>query len=111
MAACAGANAVLNFTEYKTDGYLGNSASDGYNQFLKYISDTVIAAMVQRLPAIYPSSGNIYLITAIVAQTRAAGDDQPSISHLLKRQARRCVPGLGTAVVRGGSKQSVPPYR
>lgn len=30
-----GVNATLNFMEYKTDGYLTNSGSDGYNQFIK----------------------------------------------------------------------------
>lgn len=30
-----GANVTLNFMEYNTNGYLSNSDSDGYNQFIK----------------------------------------------------------------------------
>jgi iron complex outermembrane receptor protein len=35
IAQLNGANVTANFMEYKTNGYLSNSSSDGYNQFLK----------------------------------------------------------------------------
>ncbi len=35
VASLHGASAVLNFMEYKTDGYLSHSSSDGFNQFAK----------------------------------------------------------------------------
>jgi len=70
-----GVNATLNFMEYKTDGYLTNSASDGYNQFLKV---GVPLGEKWSLTALYTHNYNTYYqgdasANATVAQTELYG--------------------------------------
>jgi iron complex outermembrane receptor protein len=70
-----GANAVLNFMEYKTDGYLSNSSSDGYNQFFKF---TVPVTDKIAITGLYTHNWNTYYqgdasANATVAQVEAFG--------------------------------------
>lgn len=70
-----GANGVMNFMEYKTNGYLSNSASDGYNQFIKVnvpLTDKI------SVTALYTHNYNTYYqgdasANATVAQTELYG--------------------------------------
>ncbi|MDB5456769.1 MAG: hypothetical protein JWP92_2354 [Caulobacter sp.] len=78
-----GVNATVNFMEYKTNGYLSNSTSDGYNQFLKInvpLTDKI------SVTALYTHNYNTYYqgdasANATVSQTElygkrfALGDD------------------------------------
>lgn len=75
VAQLKGLNATLNFMEYKTDGYLTNSASDGYNQFLKV---GVPLGEKWSLTALYTHNYNTYYQgdasgNATVAQTELYG--------------------------------------
>ncbi len=70
-----GTNVVLNFMEYKTKGYLTNSPSDGYNQFIKVkvpVTDrfTVTALYTHNWDTYNQGDSNS---TASVAQTEAYG--------------------------------------
>lgn len=75
IAQLHGTNIVLNFMEYKTKGYLTNSPSDGYNQFIK-----VKVPVTDRfsITALYTHNWDTYNqgdsnSTASVAQTEAYG--------------------------------------
>jgi iron complex outermembrane receptor protein len=70
-----GANVVVNFMEYGTNGYLTNSASNGYNEFGKI---TLPVTSNFRITALYTHNWDHYYqsdssATADVAQTQAFG--------------------------------------
>ena len=68
-------NAVANFMEYKTAGYLTNSASQGQNQFIKFavpVNDklTITAMFTKNNDSYYQGDASS---AATVAQTEAFG--------------------------------------
>lgn len=70
-----GANVTLNFMEYNTNGYLSNSGSDGYNQFIKV--NLPITEKIS-VTALYTHNYNTYYqgdasANATVAQTELYG--------------------------------------
>lgn len=70
-----GANVTLNFMEYNTNGYLSNSGSDGYNQFIKVnvpLTDkfSVTALYTHNYNTYYQGDANS---NASVAQTELYG--------------------------------------